>query len=415
MTIKSSVIHFCKAIEKERLKERCVYLLDRIITMTNHKLAKIRIAYNRYERKKVTRYGKREDHYLYTDYIKTSNSCMELKKILLSAYEILYQMKEDILRTDEFGQLHTERYLDFISTAKILPVIMEKIEETFGGWFISYSLRIKRIYKRFNYHLNALSQLLVNDGREVYSAFRESPEHVKIANENENTNFKKTMKTRMKSMRYSSESSPTAIPVTRATRKNDQDQEYVPMALYYENSPLQGHVVAMPKNKEYLEKILEHFLEFTRHFDALGKRLKSAKKLYSRTSKKIFSRRNRTFTGSPGSIREKTIQAVLIRMGEFKELIQERQTEIKEMNIDEKAFVQQLELVEKGPKRGYLELKRIVEHGLNETKADNVGYEIAMEMKSRWIEYSDVLDRALKKTLDPDYVDKHFPKMTFNP
>jgi hypothetical protein len=411
MTIKSSVIDFCKAIEKERLKERSVYLLDRIIAITNHKVAKIRIAYNRYERKKVTRYGRREDHFLYTDYIKTSKVCMELKKALLTAYELLYQNKEDILRTDEFGQLHAERYVEFISTAKILNVIMEKIDETFGGWFISYSLRMKRIYKRFNYHLNVLSQLLVNDGREVYWAYRMPDENVDYVNKNENTNFKKTMKSRMKSMRYSSESSPGAIPVTRATRKTDQD--YAPMALYYENSPLQGSVVF--KNKEYLERILSHFLEFTSHFDDLGKRLKTAKNTYSRTSIKSFSRRNRTFTGSPSSIREKTIQAVLLRMGEFKKLIQERQTDLKEMDIDEKTFVQQLEVIEKGqPKRGYLELKRIVEHLVNETNPANRGYEITMDMKARLIEHSDVLDRALKKDLETEYVDKHFPKMTFH-
>lgn len=413
MTIKSRVIDFCKAIEKERLKERSVYLIDRVITMTTHKLAKIRIAYNKYERKQITRYGRREDHFLYTDYIKTSKTCMELKKALLSAYELLYQNKEDILRTDEFGQLHTERYLDFISTAKILNVIMEKIEETFGGWFISYSMRINRIYKRFNYHLNVLSQLLVNDGREVYSAYRIPDENVKDANENENRNLKKTMKAKIKSMRYSSESSPGAIPVTRATRKTDQD--YAPMALYYENSPLQGHVVPIPKNKEYLEKILSHFLEFTTHFEDLSKQLKTAKKMYSRTNRKSFSRRNRTFTGSPGSIREKTIQTILLRMGEFKKLIQQKQTEVKELDIDENTFVQQLEVIEKGqPKRGYLELKRIIEHLMNETKPANRGYEITMEMKARLIEHSDVLDRALKKDLETEYVDKHFPKMTFH-
>jgi hypothetical protein len=221
---------------------------------------------------------------------------MELKKALLSAYDLLYQNKEDVLRTDEFGQLHVERYLDFISTAKILNVIMEKIEETFGGWFISYSMRMKRIYNRFNYHLNALSQLVVNDGREVPWAYRMPAENVEYVNKNQNENLKKTMKARMKSVRYSSESSPGAIPVTRATRKTDQD--YAPMAFYYENSPLQGHVVPIPKNKEYLEKILSHFLEFTSHFEALSKRLKTAKKMYSRTNRKSFSRRNRTFTGS---------------------------------------------------------------------------------------------------------------------
>ncbi len=136
--------------------------------------------------------------------------------------------------------------------------------------------------------------------------------------------------------------------------------------------------------------------------------------MYSRTNRKSFSRRNRTFTGSPGSIREKTIQAVLLRMGEFKKLIQQKQTDIKEMEIDENTFVQQLEFIEKGqPKRGYLELKRIVEHLLNETKSANRGYEITMEMKARLIEHSDVLDRTLKKDLEPEYVDKHFPKMTF--
>ena len=414
MTIKSSVIHFCKAIEKERLKERSVYLLDRIITMTTHKLAKIRITYNRYERKKNTRYGRREDHYLYTEYIKTSKTCMELKKELLSAYELLYQFKEDVLRTDELGQLHSERYVEFISAAKLLKVIMEKIEETFGGWFISYSLRMKRIYNRFDYHLNTLSQLLVNDGHEVYSAFRVPDENVNDANENENRNLKKTMKAKMKSMRYSGKSSPDAIPLTIATRKINQ--EYVPMALYYKNSPLQGSVVPIPKNKEYLEKILSHFLEFTRHFDALGKRLKTAKQMYSRTNtKKIFSRRDKTFTGSPSSIRETTIQTILLRMGEFKKLVQQTQMEVKELDIDEKTFVQQLEFIEKGqPKRGYLELKRIVEHLLNETKAGNVGYEITMDMKARWIEHSEALDRALKKDLEKEYVDKHFPKITFS-
>jgi hypothetical protein len=40
MTIKSRVIDFCKAIEKDRLKERSIYLLDRIIAITTHKLAK---------------------------------------------------------------------------------------------------------------------------------------------------------------------------------------------------------------------------------------------------------------------------------------------------------------------------------------------------------------------------------------
>jgi hypothetical protein len=289
---------------------------------------------------------------------------------------------------------------------------MEKIEETFGGWFISYSMRMNRIYNRFNYHLNALSQLLVNDGREVPWAYRMPAENVEYVNKNQNENLKKTMKAKMKSMRYSSESSPGAIPVTRATRKTDQD--YAPMALYYENSPLQGHVVPIPKNKEYLEKILSHFLEFTSHFGDLSKRLKTAKNIYSRTNRKSFSRRNRTFNGSPGSIREKTIQALLLRMGEFKKLIQQKQTDIKEMDIDENTFVQQLEFIEKGqPKRGYLELKRIVEHLLNETKSANRGYEITMELKARLIEHSDVLDRALKKDLEPEYVDKHFPKMTF--
>lgn len=84
------------------------------------------------------------------------------------------------------------------------------------------------------------------------------------------------------------------------------------------------------------------------------------------------------------------------------------------MDIDENTFVQQLEFIEKGqPKRGYIELKRIVEHWLNETKSANRGYEITMELKARLIEHSDVLDRALKKDLEPEYVDKHFPKMTF--
>jgi predicted O-linked N-acetylglucosamine transferase (SPINDLY family) len=63
-------------------------------------------------------------------------------------------------------------------------------------------------------------------------------------------------------------------------------------------------------DKEYLEKILSHFLEFTSHFEALSKRLKTAKTMYSRTNRKSFSRRNRTFTGSPGSIREKTIEGL---------------------------------------------------------------------------------------------------------
>jgi hypothetical protein len=337
---------------------------------------------------------------------------MELKKALLSAYELLYQFKDDVLRTDELGQLHAERYIEFIATAKVLKAIMEKTEETFGGWFISYSLRMNRIYKRFDYHLNSLTQLLVNDGREVHSPFRVPDENVEYVNKNQNENLKKTMKAKIKSMRYSSKKSPDAISVTIATRK--MNQEYAPMALYYENSPIQGVVVPIPKNKEYLEKILSHFLEFTSHFDVLSKRLKTAKKMYSRTNRKSFSRRNRTFTGSPGSIREKTIQAVLLRMGEFKKLIQQKQTAIKEMDIDEKTFVQQLEVIEKGqPKRGYLELKRIVEHLLNDTKPANRGYEITMELKERLIEYSEVLDQALKKDLEPEYVDKHFPKMTF--
>ncbi len=136
--------------------------------------------------------------------------------------------------------------------------------------------------------------------------------------------------------------------------------------------------------------------------------------MYSRTNRKSFSRRNRTFTGSPGSIREKTIQAVLLRMGEFKKLIQEKQAEVKKLSIDEKAFVQQLEIIEKGqPTRGYLELKRIVEHLLNETKPTHSGYEITMELKERLIEHSEVLDQALKENLEIEYVDKHFPKMTF--
>ena len=412
MTIKSSVSHFCKAIEKERLKERAVYLLDRVFAITTHKLAKIRITYNRYERKKDTRYGKREDHYLYTDYVKTSKACMRLKEVLLSTYELLYQLKEDVLRTDEYGPLHTERYLEFISVAKVLTTLMEKMEETFGGWFISYSLRMRRIYNRFHTHLESLMKLLLNDGREVYSAFRQPQQNVK--NENDyNRNLKKTMKTKMKSMRYSIEnSSPDAIPVTVATRKTDQ--AYVPMAMYYENSPLQGAVVPFPKNKASLEKIISHFLDFTSHFDALGKKLKTAKHLYSRKSTtRVFSRRNKTFTGNRESIREKTIQTVLLRMGEFKKLVQETQTEVKELDIDEKTFVRQLEGMEKEPKRGYLELKRILEHLMNETKADNVGYEIHMELKALWIESSEVLDRALKKDLEKEYVDKHFPQMTF--
>jgi hypothetical protein len=173
-------------------------------------------------------------------------------------------------------------------------------------------------------------------------------------------------------------------------------------------------VVPIPKNKEYLQQILSHFIEFTSHFDSLGKKLKTAKHLFSRKNIKAFSRRNRTFTGNRESIREKTIQAVLLRMGEFKKLVQEKQMEIQELDIDEKKFVQQLEVIELGqPKRGYLELKRILEHLMNETKVGNVDYELDMEMKALWIEYSEVLDRALKKNLDSDYVDKHFPKMTF--
>lgn len=406
------MIDFCKAIEKDRLKERSIYLLDRIITITTHKVEKIIIAYNRYEKKGITRYGTREDHYLYTDYIERCNTCMTLKKELLSAYELLYRFKDDVLRTDELGQLHVERYGEFIAQVKLLIVIMKESEITFGGWFMYYSLRMRRIYNRLEYHLNALSQLDINHGREVlYRVPDENVEYAKAANENQNMNLKKTMKAKMKSMRYSSERSPEAIPVTVATRK--LNKEYVPMALYYKNSPLQGNVLL--KNRPYLERILYHFLEFTSHFGDLEKRLKTAKSMYSRTNRKSFSRRNRTFNGSPGSIREKTIYAVLLRMGEFKKLIQEKQVEVKKLSIDEKTFVQQLEVIEKGqPTRGYLELKRIVEHLLNETKPANSGYEITMELKERLIEHSEVLDQALKENLEIEYVDKHFPKMTFH-
>jgi hypothetical protein len=102
-------------------------------------------------------------------------------------------------------------------------------------------------------------------------------------------------------------------------------------------------------------------------------------------------------------------------MGEFKKLIQQKQTEVKELDINEKTFIQQLEVIENGkPKRGYLELKRIVEHLVNETKPTDWGYENIIEMKALLIKNSDVLDRALKKNLETEYVDKHFPKITFH-
>lgn len=413
MTIKTSVATFCKAIEKERLIERSIYLLDQVIHTTERTLKKIRTTYNAYDRKKITRHGKIEYHYLYEPYIQTNKACINIKEHLLKNYQLLKQLKVDVLRTDEFGKLHAERYAEFVFIAKLMKIQIEKTRDLFGGWFLFYTIRITRIYNRFKHHMKALLQLYVNEGEEVYSAFRQDLS-AKNAPENENTNLKEILKTKMKTLRYFMESSPEAVPVAVASHTT----HYHPMAIYYKNSPLHGDVVPIPKNKEFLQKILEDFVEFTSDFDSLGKRLKTAKNLYSNThdsSRKTFWKRNNTFTGNPGSIRQRTIHALLLRMGEFKKLVRVKQSEIKGLQVDEQTFVQVLEVIEKGkPKCGYLELKRIIEHLFNETKDGNVNYETLMEMKALMIEKSEELDRSLKKHLDSHYVDKHFPKITFD-
>lgn len=418
MSIKKCVAVFWKAIEKDRLKDRSIYLLDQVIKTTHDKLENFRIKHKRLKKDKQ---GNRPDHFLYDYYIEVNVKCIELKETLTKSFLELESIKNDIDQTHEFGQIHVDRYNHFIGKTKKMETLLDYIEQTFGSWFLLYRMRMGRIRKRFQHHMVSLVKISERVGREVPIEFQQiqpNEDFIFRLNKNQtypsfihsqfnNHTIKANMNMTMKAPKANKSKknlmntgTPVANTVTVAEKKSHG--LHAPMALYYKNSSLLGKRVPMPKTKEYLERILYLFLQFTQHFEVMDTSLKQSKNVYSDTYY--------TFLGNPpGFLREKSVEALLKSMSLFKKLVQEKETEVKTIDIDENMFDKIMNTIEKG----YTDLKNKIENLLNVPKT-NVEYESLSKLKVFLLEKDKELDLALKKNVEKDYVESHFPMFAFD-
>jgi hypothetical protein len=420
MSIKKRVDDFLNANKKSRLKERTVYLLEQAINTSEHKIENLRKAYKRLERKKDDRYGKLEDDVFYIYYNEIIGKCIGLKDAVLNVYVDLESIKKDIDLTDELGKLHADRYKNFIEKTDNLNIILDQIHGTFGSWFIGYRMRLNIIRKRFHYLRSVLVQIQDIEVRPVplelqnirpdnsfmfrLTKNQNYPTFIPNLETNENLPLKRTMKSMKKtrsnnstrnSIRNSTRNSMNRSPIANPVIVAEKTKYNFPMAVYYKNSPLQGKVVPLVKNKETLLKVLDLFSEFSNELRSMDKLLKETKHAYSKTYK--------TYLKNPhGYMREKSIQALLNSMDSFEKLIAEKQKEVeKKIEIEEKTFNKIVG--ELGT--SYAELK---EKLLFKVTNENVGRNSLNEVRTFVSEKSQDLYIALKTIMEKDYVNKHF-------
>jgi hypothetical protein len=435
MSIKTSVLVLCKAIQKERLFERTHYLLDHAIQITSRKLAQLRIAYNKYERKGITRHGLREDHPYYEGYIKIIERCPVYKEEFIKMLEMFEEFKQDILESNETGILHIDRAKNLYVIGDHIAELMDNITKTFTDWSIFYSSRMLRIHTRMKFLVDRYNDAFPRRAREVpyYEQLPDShnrtdyifrmekgqnyPSFLQGTIPNDNTNMvlrgiqkSKRNKARNKtrsanSAKRSLNDSPVAVPMTVATRK--MNKSYAPIAFYYKNSPVEGRV-SSAKTKERLQKILELWTEYTKELHAFIPVLQEAKQAVPSNQKKVYSRRNNMVTSVPkGATLVRSIDAVIVRIGEFKKLVQEQQRSVQEMEVNDKSFDQVIGVLGK-PKRGYMDLKRNLENLL-----EKLNKEVSEPLKEKLNTLGKELDYALKKQMDGRDVDTHFSQIHF--
>lgn len=108
-----------------------------------------------------------------------------------------------------------------------------------------------------------------------------------------------------------------------------------------------------------------------------------------------------------GATLVRSIDAVVVRIGEFKKMVQEQQKRVQEMEVNDKSFDQVIHVLGK-PKRGYMDVKRNLENLL-----DKLNKEVSKPLKEKLNTLGKELDYALKKQMDGRDVDTHFPQIHF--
>ena len=434
MSIKASVLVLCKSIQKERLFERTHYLLDHAIQITRRKLAQLRIAYNKYERKGITRHGNREENPYYISYVKTSVRCSAYKEDFVKMLKTFEQFKQDILQSNETGLIHIDRAKNLYVICDHIAELMDDITKAFTDWSIVYSVRMLRIHTRMKFLVDRFNDAFPSRVREVPYYEQEHPNNENyifrmekgqnypsflernMPIDNNNTVLRGIQKSKRNEARNKTRSanrnlkgslnnSPVAVPMTVATRK--LNRSYAPIAFYYKNSPLEAKRVPFPKTKEHLQKILDLWTEYTKELYSFIPVLQEAKQAVPSNQKKVYSRRNNMVTSIPkGSRLVRSIDAVVVRIGEFKKLVQEQQKKVHEM-VDDKSFDQVIHVLGK-TKRGYIDVKRNLENIL-----DKLNEEVSEPLKEKLNTLGKDLDYALKKHMDGGEVDLHFPRIHF--